>query len=187
MIKTIILCGKQWIALRGHREGIHNSSNNCCNFLAILKLLLETNSDLTHHLDAPSPRNATYISPYIQNELIEIISYDILQKGLVEKVTEGKFFSLIADEIESHQTEQLPIYLRLVDNECNIREEFLEFGRCEQTNGESIIKDKALTLSFAVFKGTIERLIYLHKLLECKSELKIFAKKLFTPIVAVTI
>ena len=119
----------------------HNSSNNCGNFSAILKLLSETNSDLKHHLDAPSARNATYISPYIQNELIEIISYDILQKGLVEEVKEAKFFSLMADEVESHHTEQFPIYLRFVDTEYNIRVEFLNFGKCEQTNDESVFKE----------------------------------------------
>ena len=27
-----------------------------------------------------------------------------------------------------------------VDQECNTREEFLEFGKCAQTNGESILK-----------------------------------------------
>ena len=194
VIKTIVLCGKQCIALSGYRGDIHNSSNNCGSFLVILKLLSATNSDLNHHLDAPSARNATYISPYIQNELIEIIGYDILQKGLVEEVKEAKFFSLMADEVESHHTEQLPICLRFVDKECNIREEFLEFGKCEQTNGESVFKEimciiekTTLTLSFVVVKGTMEQLICLHKLLECKSELKIFAKKLFTPIVAVII
>ena len=141
VIKTMILCGKQCIALRGHREDIHNSSSNCGNFLTILKLLSETNSDLKHHQDAPSARNATYISPYIQNELIEIISYDILQKRLVEEVKEAKFFSLMADEVEGHHTEQLPICSRFVDKKCNIREEFLEFGKCEETNGESVFKE----------------------------------------------
>ena len=67
MIKTIILYGKQCIALRGHCEDIHNSSNNCGNFLAILKLLSETNSDLKHHLVAPSTRNTTYIYLLIFN------------------------------------------------------------------------------------------------------------------------
>ena len=47
----------------------------------------------------------------------------------------------MADEVESHHTEQLPICLRLVDKECNIREEFLEFGKCEQTNGGSLCKE----------------------------------------------
>ena len=148
VIKTIVLYGKQCIALRGYRGDIHSSSNNCGSFLVILKLLSETNSDLNHHLDAPSARNATYISPYIQNELIEIISYDILQKGLVEEVTEAKFFSLMADEVESHHTEQLPICLRFVDKECNIGEEFLEFSKCEQTNGESLFKENNLNIEF---------------------------------------
>ena len=35
----VILCGKQWLPLRGHRENINNSSHNSGNFLAILKLL----------------------------------------------------------------------------------------------------------------------------------------------------
>ena len=140
VIKTIILCGKQCIALRGHREDI-NSNNNCGNFLAILKLLSETNSELKDHLDAPSAKNATYISPGIQNELIHIISYDVLQKQLIDEVKEAKFFSIMADEVESHHTEQLPICVRFVDKECNIREEFLEFGKCVQTNGESIFKE----------------------------------------------
>ena len=79
-IKAIILCGTQCIALRGTPEDAHGSSNNCGNFLAILKLLSETNYDLRHHIDAPSARNVTYISPRIQNELIEILSYDNLLK-----------------------------------------------------------------------------------------------------------
>ena len=98
-IKTIILCGKQCIALRGHREDI-NSNNNCGNFLAILKLLSETNSELKDHLDVPSAKNATYISPGIQNKLIHIISYDVLQKQLIDEVKEAKFFSIMADEVE---------------------------------------------------------------------------------------
>ena len=49
----------------------------------------------------------------------------------MEQVKEAKFFSLMTDEVESHHTEQLPIYLRFVDKECNIREEFLEFDKCE--------------------------------------------------------
>ena len=65
----------------------------------------------------------------------------ILQKGLVEEVKEAKFFSLMADEVESHHTEQLPICLRFVDKEYNIREEFSNFGKYEQTNGESVFQE----------------------------------------------
>ena len=126
MIKRIILCGKQCIALRGHFEDIHNSSNNCGNFLAFLKLLSETNSNLKRHLDAPTARNAIYVSPRIQDELNEIISYDVFHKSLLEEVREAKFFSLMTGDVESHYTEQFPVCLWFVDKECNIREEFLE-------------------------------------------------------------
>ena len=57
-INTIILRGKQCVELRGYREDIHDSSNNCGNFLRTLKLLSETNSDLKHQLEAPSAGNA---------------------------------------------------------------------------------------------------------------------------------
>ena len=41
--KIIELCGKQYIAFRGQRENVANNENNCGNFLAILKLLAQTN------------------------------------------------------------------------------------------------------------------------------------------------
>ena len=69
VIKANILRGEQCIVLRGHREDMWQ-------FLLNLKLKLsETNSELKHHLDAPSTKNTTYISPLTENELIQIISY----------------------------------------------------------------------------------------------------------------
>ena len=44
---------------------------------------------------------------------------------------EAKFFSILADEVESHKSEQFPIWIRFMDKNNNIREEFLELGRCE--------------------------------------------------------
>lgn len=85
-----------------------------------------------------------------------------------EEVKETKFFYLIADKVESHHSEQLPICLQFVDKECNIREEFVQFGKCEQTNDEFVLKDirriiekTILTLNFVVVKGTMEHLICL--------------------------
>ena len=43
----------------------------------------------------------------------------------------AKFFSILADEIESNKFEQLPIWIRFMNKNNNIREKFLEFGRCE--------------------------------------------------------
>ena len=50
----------------------------------------------------------------------------------------AKFFTIPADEVESHYFEQLPICVRFVNKSNDIRDEFLEFGRCTQVNGEAI-------------------------------------------------
>ena len=47
----------------------------------------------------------------------------------------------MTDEGESHHAEQFPMCLRFVDQEYNIKEDFSEFGKCEQTNGESVFKE----------------------------------------------
>lgn len=122
VIQVIILCGKQCLPLRGHREKIDSSDGNPGNFIAILKLLAETNKTLKQHLYSPIARNATYISPKIQNEIIDIIAYEVLQKDLIEEIKEAKFFTILADEVERHHVEQLSLCIRFVGSKYDIRE-----------------------------------------------------------------
>lgn len=74
ILKCIIFCGKQNIALRGHRDDDKSfiCGSNSGNFKALLKFRSES-GDLTlkDHLER-APKNATYISKTIQNELIEV-------------------------------------------------------------------------------------------------------------------
>ena len=88
-------------------------------------------------MDNPIAKNAQY-SPQIQNEIIGVIAYDALQRDLMDEVKKAKFFIILADEVESHFAEQLPICVRLVDKSNDICKEFLEFRRCTQVNGEAI-------------------------------------------------
>ena len=88
-------------------------------------------------MDNPIAKNAQY-SPQIQNEIIGVIAYDALQRDLMDEVKKAKFFIILADEVESHFVEQLPICVRLVDKSNDICKEFLEFRRCTQVNGEAI-------------------------------------------------
>ena len=46
-----------------------NNNQNSHNFLAILKLLAETNKPLQGHTEKSLRKNATYLSPLIQNEI----------------------------------------------------------------------------------------------------------------------
>ena len=140
LIKVNTLCAKQCIAFRGHREYI-KSNQNPGNFLAIFKLLAETNEPLGGHIENRSRKNATYLSPLIQNEITNIIGKDLLQANLVKDINRARFFSILADEIESRLVEQLPLCIRFVDDDGNIREEFLEFGQCKRIDGKSIAEE----------------------------------------------
>ena len=68
---------------------VASSENNCGNFIAILKHLAQTNDNLQNHLTSPVAKNTTYLSPKIQNEIINIIGYDILKADLINEIKEA--------------------------------------------------------------------------------------------------
>ena len=86
VIKTIKLCRKQCITFRGHCENVASKENNCGNFIAILKLLAQTNGNPQNHLTSPVAKNATSLSAKNQNEIVNIIVYDILQAYLIKEI-----------------------------------------------------------------------------------------------------
>ena len=129
------------MSYRGHRGNINDTTINFGNFLAILRLIGQHRSELGKHLSMAVVKNAKYISPTIQDEIIDIIAYDILQPKLIKEIKDAKLFSILPDEVENHHVEQLPICIRFVDANSSIREEFLEFGRCKRLNAEAIAKE----------------------------------------------
>ena len=67
-------------------------------------------------MDNPIARNVPYLSPQIQYEIIGIIAYDVLQRDLSNEVKKAKFFTILAEEVEGHYLEQLPICVKFVEN-----------------------------------------------------------------------
>ena len=109
--ESILFCGRQGIALRGDTEKL-DKPGNPGNFLAFLKEIAKRDPLLKDHLEHPRLKNATYISPRIQNELIDVLGRDIIQKGLVDSVKQAKFYSIMADEITSFNKEIMPLCVR---------------------------------------------------------------------------
>ena len=78
LFKVIILCGKQGLALRGHRDDQKEwqedlvESKNEGNFIELVCFRAETDENLRKYLQN-APRNSIYTSKTIQNHLIEII------------------------------------------------------------------------------------------------------------------
>ena len=150
VIEVILTCSKQCLPLRAHREQTPNANSG-----DFLRLPGQTNQNHKEHLDDPIAKNSQYLSPHIQNEIIGIIAYGILQRDLIDEVKKAKFFTIPADEVESHHVEQLPI---CVNKSNDIREEFLEFGSCTEVNGEAISNDilqiiKKADLDIMNFRG----------------------------------
>ena len=139
--RAILYCGRQCIALRGTEETSDGSGkSNPGNFLALLREFGHYDPVILQHLIHPQKQNATYLSADIQNEIIKIIGDTIRQK-ILDEVTAAKFFTVMADEAESHNKEIMPLCVRFVDESDNIREEFLEFCSLKRITGEVIAKE----------------------------------------------
>ena len=56
VIRAVLLCAKQYIALRGDSENLATPGNHG-NFLALLQLLLVNDEALRDHLESPAMKN----------------------------------------------------------------------------------------------------------------------------------
>lgn len=140
IVKTILLCGKQNIPLRGHRDDSTSEAPNKGNFLAILNLLADSDDILKNHLEN-AKKNATYTSKTIQNDFIDVIGEYIRDK-LTERIKQdGSVFTIIADETtDMSNQEVLALCLRFVQSQPNveIKEVFFDFVHLRRTSGEKI-------------------------------------------------
>ena len=112
LIQVLLLCARQEIALRGHRES--NDSANRGNFLEILSVVACHDSIVQQKLTS-GPRNALYTSADIQNTLLNIMG-KMIRKEVCSKVRNSGVFSISADETKDiSKTEQLALVVRYVD------------------------------------------------------------------------
>ena len=90
-------------------------SNNHGNFIELVCFRAESDEVLRHHLQS-APRNSTYTSKTIQNELVHIIGSKIWS-DILSKIEQTKFYTVIADEASDvSNKEQLSIAIRYVLN-----------------------------------------------------------------------
>ena len=143
IVRAVIYLAKQGLPLRGDVEDI-NGVKNPGHFLALLKDYASKDEILYQHLHFPKAINATYMSSTTQNDIINVIGYDLLLNTIISEVKEATFFSVLANEVSSHNVEHLAMCLRFVDSECNIRKEFVAFIKLSRVRA-SDIADSILT------------------------------------------
>ena len=134
IIETILLCSRQNIAFRGHRDDGPICTDgeepeiNDGNFRSLLRYRIRGgDAILKQHLDTAN-HNSMYTSKTIQNELISIAAQLIL-KSIANDVNNAQFWAIIADETQDRaKREQLVIVVRYISvdkNKCkyNLMEE----------------------------------------------------------------
>ena len=135
IIDAIIFCGRQGVALRGHRDdssyypppGEYSTGGNVGNFIELINFGIRRGDEsLKCHYEKHF-KNASYLSKSTQNDIIKCCG-EVISDDIVSEIKKNKFFSILADEaMDAAKKEQLALVLRYVDSDCIPREEFLRF------------------------------------------------------------
>ena len=138
IIKCLEMCGRQGIALRGHRDDSTSDDINKGKFRALVDFRIESEDIvLKEFLEKHSAKNATYLSKTSQNDLLECMGDNILHKILAE-VKPNRFFGLEADEVtDASGWEQLGLALRYVKDNKPV-ERLVSFISCDSVTGAAI-------------------------------------------------
>lgn len=109
IVRTIIFCGKQNIALRGHRNDNTSTATNQGNFRALIQLLAESNAELHEHLES-GKRNAQMTSKTVQNEIISVIGEYIRNEATKPLQLSSAIYTIIADEVMDKYSNKSTIF-----------------------------------------------------------------------------
>ena len=144
VVEVIKFLFKQNLLLRGHRGDF--SSRNQGNFLETLKLLTKYNAVIKEYISIiqlSSKCMTTYLSPTIQNELIELLGKKV-KHLILEGIKAAKHFSILLDNTPdvSHIDQMALIvrYVKVDSNEVQIKESFLNFFPLRKKNADEITK-----------------------------------------------
>ena len=150
--ETVIFCGRQGLALRGHRDDwkhlCDSPTSNPGNFIALLQFrALSGDKVLAEHLQTASThRNALYTSKTSQNEIIDICG-SIIRGSILAEIREARFFFIMVDEAtDAANDEVLAASIRYVKPNSSIEERFLAFSECLSGVSGSAIADHILSL-----------------------------------------
>ena len=83
LVKTIILCGQNNIPLR-RKRGSPDKKLLQGNFQTLLKFRIDSGDEKLKEHFKTAPRNATYCSKTVQNEIIETVGKYIVSKIVAE-------------------------------------------------------------------------------------------------------
>lgn len=128
IVKCVLFCGRQNVALRGHRDDSKHldTKRNCGNFQALIDFRIDAHDENLQEHFARAGKNCTYRSKTIQNEVIAVIKDFIVQQLSTAIKSAGGLFSISADEkSDQANEEQLAICLRFVGRFTSLADNYL--------------------------------------------------------------
>jgi len=153
IIDTILLCGRLGLPFRGHRDssstypkcGQLAVTSGVGNFIELINFAIRRGDSTLEKHYLNHQKNASYLSPKSQNDLIQSCG-NIILRNIVSEIKLSKFYSILADEaMDASGKEQLSFTLRYVDSNQDIKEHFLGFvhlenGLCGKSIADAILR-----------------------------------------------
>ncbi|XP_052463985.1 uncharacterized protein LOC128021096 isoform X1 [Carassius gibelio] len=128
LFDLVMMMGTQNIPLHGHSDKEPRSKSfTPSNFQALLEYRINAGDEFLRKKFEGSSVNLEHCSSTQLQQMLEVIE-NCVREDLLAEVKEGRFFSLVVDNLveiggESH----LPLFIRFVDNTNCLREEFVGF------------------------------------------------------------
>ena len=146
-IDVVRVLAFQGVTFRGRDESA--GSKNRRNFLEILDLTILYNEKVAEVI-AKALKNASYISPIIQKEILHVFSAKV-KDTIRDEIGDAKLCILVDETLDELMKEQMTIVLRFVDKDGFVRESFSGLVH--------IFNNMALTLKKGIYS-----ILFKHKL-----------------------
>ncbi|XP_042444115.1 zinc finger MYM-type protein 1-like [Zingiber officinale] len=137
-IESVCWLSLQACGLSGHDES--SASQNCGNFIEMLKLLGKWNASIGDVILEKAPGNAKYTSPEVQKEILHIIGNKVRNKIRAE-IGDSKFCILVDEAKDISNKEQMTIILSFVDAHDFLRERFFQIVHVHDTIAATLKKE----------------------------------------------
>ncbi|KAK3914194.1 52 kDa repressor of the inhibitor of the protein kinase [Frankliniella fusca] len=149
IIETIVLCGRQNITLRGHRDSGRLTIDappdlNDGNLRSLLRFRAQVGDEVLKRKLLENKSKLKYISPQHQNEFIRFCGEEI-QEIIRTTVLAARFFAIMFDESpDISHISQMSLVLRYVDcttdpQHATVREDFIKFIDAQQAAADMLL------------------------------------------------
>ena len=103
------------VKLKKNLKPVNRKVVNPENFLSLVNLAVDLDFPVLEEHSSNCPKNTTYNSKTIQNELVDICAKQVVGKCMTEINDSGMFYILADAAVDISNVEQMPIVIKYVE------------------------------------------------------------------------